>query len=91
MNEAIVAWNIADEVKYMCFGTQSVNIVPRNDACIQLEQKQDKNNTMLWCACRHHILEMMLEAVVVLFLGPSTGPDITIFKRLQSGWEAIDR
>ena len=33
----------------------------------------------------------MLEEVVVLSLGPSKGPDMMIFKRLQSGWEAIDR
>ena len=53
----------------MCFDTTSVNIVPRNDACILLDQTLDKDNTMLWCACRHRILEIRLEAVVVLFLG----------------------
>src|SRR6218665_128000 len=78
----------------MCFDTTSVNSVPRNNACVQLEQKLDKDNPMLWCAncaCRHHILEIMLKAVVILFLGLSIGPDIVIFKRLPSRWEAIDR
>jgi len=46
---------------------------------------------MLWCPCCHHILEIMLEAVVMLSLGPSKGPDIAIFKRFQSSWKFIDR
>ncbi|KAG8176621.1 hypothetical protein JTE90_028603 [Oedothorax gibbosus] len=40
-------------------------------------------------ACRHHILEIMLEAVVVTSLGTSSGPDILIFKRFQKQWEFI--
>ena len=45
---------------------------------------------MLWLACRHHILEIMLEAVVVLSLGVSQGPDILLFKRFQKQWSAIN-
>jgi len=52
--EAAITWNIADQVKCMCFDTTSVNSGPRNGACILLEQKLDKD--LLWCACRHHIL-----------------------------------
>ena len=89
MYEAVVAWNICDQVKCMCFDTTVVNSGPRNGACILLEQKLDKD--MLWCACRHHILEIMLEAAVILALGTSKGPDILIFKRFQTNWEFIDR
>jgi len=46
---------------------------------------------LLWCACCHHILEIMLEAVVLHALGPSKGPEIMIFKRFQSIWQFIDR
>ena len=87
--EAAMAWNITNQVKCMCFDTTSVNTRPRNGACILLEQKMDKD--MLWCPCCHHILEIMLEAVVMLSLGPSKGPDIAIFKRFQSSWKFIDR
>mgnify|MGYP006352973215 FL=1 len=89
MYEAVVAWNICDQVKCMCFDTTVVNSGPRNGACILLEQKLDKD--ILWCACRHHILEIMLETVVILALGTSKGPDILIFKRFQTNWEFIDR
>jgi hypothetical protein len=70
--EAAVAWNITDQVKCMCFDTTSVNSGPKNGACILLEQKLNKD--MLWCACRHHILEIALEAVVMLSLGTLQRP-----------------
>ena len=87
--DVTVAWGIADKVKCVCFDTTSVNSGPRNGACILLEQKFDKD--LLWFACRHHILEIVLEATVTLSLGPSKGPDFMIFKRFQSSWEIIDR
>lgn len=52
-----------------------------------LEQKMKKD--MLWLACRHHIMEIMLEAVVVQALGTSTGPEILIFKRFKKAWNTI--
>ena len=87
--EAAVAWNITDNVKCMCFDTTSVNSGPRNGACILLEQKLDKD--MLWFACRHHILEIVLQAVVLDCLGPSKGPEITIFNRFKNTWQFINR
>ena len=87
--ESVVAWNICQQVKGMCFDTTSVNSGIRAGACILLEQKMEKD--LLWFACRHHILEIVLEAVVVHALGPSKGPDILIFKRFQSQWQSIDR
>ena len=87
--EAAVAWNITDNVKCMCFDTTSVNSGPRNGACILLEQKLDKD--MLWFACRHHILEIVLQAVVLDCLGPSKGPEITIFNWFKNTWQFINR
>ena len=46
---------------------------------------------MLWLTCRHHVLELVLEAVVLHSLGSSTGPDILLFKRFQKYWAAIDK
>jgi len=37
-------------------------------------------------ACRHHVLELVAEAAFATSFGPSTGPDIAIFKRFQSSW-----
>jgi hypothetical protein len=46
---------------------------------------------MLWLACRHHIMEIMLEAVVGQSFGPSSGPDIQLFKRFKNNWDNIDQ
>ena len=81
VHDVSVAWGINDQVKCICFDTTAANTGPRNGACILPEQKFGKD--MLWLACRHHILEIILEAVVLLCLGPSSGPDIPLFKRFQ--------
>ncbi|GBP54469.1 hypothetical protein EVAR_47338_1 [Eumeta japonica] len=72
-----------------CFDTTAVNTGLRAGACILLEQKIEKD--ALWLACRHHIMEIVLEAVVVQALGPSSGPEILIFKRFRSAWPSIDQ
>ena len=38
-----------------------------------------------------HIHEIILEATVTTCLGPSTGPQINIFKRFQAYWRFIDQ
>ena len=73
----------------MCFDTTASNTGIRKGACILLEQQMDKD--MLWLACRHHVMEIMLEGVVTSVLPPSTGPEIVIFKKFQSKWSSIDK
>ncbi|GBP22026.1 hypothetical protein EVAR_18667_1 [Eumeta japonica] len=85
----ILEWGLSDKVKCMCFDTTAVNSGLRNGACILLEQKMEKD--MLWLACRHHILEIVLEAVVSTTLSSSSGPDILIFKRFKNYWSKIDQ
>lgn len=73
----------------MCFDTTASNTGSRNGACILLEQKLEKD--LLWLACRHHIFEIMLEAVVLQALDPSSGPEIAIFKRFKNNWSNINQ
>lgn len=87
--QAALAWGLCDSIKAMSFDTTAVNTGRLNGACVLLEQKMDKE--LLWLACRHHMLEIMLEAVVVRCLGPSKSPDIAIFKRFQAHWPYIDQ
>lgn len=82
--ETVSSWGTADKIKSMRFDTTAVNTGTRNGACVLLEQKMQKD--LLWLPCRHHILEIMLEAVVVQGVGPSTGPDILLFKRFKKFW-----
>jgi hypothetical protein len=87
--ETALSWRLCDQIKCISFGTTSVNTGPRNGACILLEQKTEKD--VLWLACRHHIMDIMLGAAVLHALGPSTGPEILIFKRLKNAWKTIEQ
>lgn len=87
--ETVESWGITDQVKCLSFDTTSVNTGLRNGACALLEQKLQKN--MLWMACRHHVFEIMLEAVIIKSLGVSSGPDILLFKRFKNSWSSVNQ
>jgi len=82
--ETTLSWGLGDKIKCMSFDTTAVNNGLRNGACVLLEQNMDKQ--MLWLACHHHIMEIMLEAVVVHSIGCSSSPDILLFKRFKKAW-----
>ena len=46
---------------------------------------------MVWLPCRHHIFELILEAVYNEAMGPSTGPEVKLFKDFQKTWHLIDQ
>lgn len=87
--DTIISWNLSDKIKCLCFDTTAVNTGLRGGACIllQLEEKIEKYVPRL--ACRHHIMEIMLEAVVLQALGPSSGPEILILKHFRTAWRNI--
>lgn len=73
----------------MCFDTTAANTEHRVGACILIEQKMKKD--LLWLACRHHMIEIILQAVFELLFGTSYGPDVGIFKRFENQWNFIDK
>jgi hypothetical protein len=73
----------------MSFDTTASNTGSALGACTILQQKLGR--PLLHFACRHHILELVVEAAFKPFLGPSKGPEIAIFKRFQSNWNSIDQ
>ena len=87
--DTILSWNLSNKIKCFCFDTTAANTGLRGGACILLEQKLEKD--ALWLARRHHIMELILEAVVVQALGSSNGPEILIFKRFRTAWPNIDQ
>ena len=80
---------LLNQVKCMCFDTTASNTGRKNGACVSLEHKMDKD--MLWLACRHHILEIVLESVVSTSLPASSGPNIQIFKRFKVNWDKLNK
>ena len=73
----------------MCCDTTSLNTGRLNGTCINIEQSLDKQ--LLFFACHHHMLELIIRAVFTACIGTSSGPDIPLFKRLQKQWELIDK
>lgn len=83
-------WGIGERIRAMCFDTTSSNTGCRNGACVLLEQNLEKE--LLYFACRHHIHELILEAVFsVCMRVPTSGPDVQLFKRFQNQWQFIDQ
>ena len=82
-------WDLCPKVAGLCFDATSSNTGIHNRACVLLERHLGRNLLHFWC--RHHIHELILEAATVVCLGPSTGPDISLFKRLQEQWSYVDQ
>ncbi|CAB0016747.1 unnamed protein product [Nesidiocoris tenuis] len=84
--ETLLQWDLLSKARGMSFDTTSSNTGRLNGACTLLEQKLNREP-----ACRHHILEIMLEAVVLKSLGPSSGPDILLFVRFRKAWPSLNK
>lgn len=85
--EAVTDWKLENWIRSICFDTTSSNTGRKNGACVLIELMLGKN--LLHLACRHHVHEIMLEEVFLVTMGPSTGPDIGIFKRFKSHWSKM--
>lgn len=82
-------WCLLDKVEAFVFDTTASNSGRLNGACILLEQKLNRN--ILFFACRHHIFEIVLQAVFGSSkLSVMSGPDIPLFKRFKNNWLNLD-
>jgi len=86
---ALDDWGLTHQVQGMCFDTTSSNTGHRTGACILLEQKFGRD--LFHLACRHHTMELVLAAAFTAVMGPTSGPDVLMFKRFQAHWEFIDQ
>jgi hypothetical protein len=86
---ALNNWGIKDRVRAMSFDTTSSNTGLANGACVLLEKMLGIN--LLSLACRHHIFELVIGAVFKECMGSSQAPQVLMFKRFQSRWQAIDQ
>ena len=73
----------------MGFDTTTSNTGLVQGACTRIEV--ELHRPLLWLACRHHVYEVVLKDVFECCHGPSSGPDIALFKRLQTRWPFIDQ
>jgi hypothetical protein len=82
-------WSLVHEVQAMSFDTTSANTGRFNGACVLVEQYIGRE--LLRLACRHHVLELILAKVFDVCCGPSSSPDVPIFKRFKVVWNELTR
>ena len=75
-------WDIGTDTVGACFDTTASNAGHYSGACVLLENLLER--PLLWLACRHHIFEVLLSDVFTACMGPSSGPDILLFKHFRS-------
>jgi hypothetical protein len=74
-------WDLVDCIIGMSFDTTSSNTGIRNGACVILERLLGKK--LLYLACRHHILELVVENVFKIYFGATTSPEVKFFNDLK--------
>ena len=89
IHNLLETWKFTDKVQALSFDTTSVNTGRFNGVCILLEEKIGRE--LLWLACHHHVMELILAKVFTLCCGPSNSPYIPIFKRFKAAWEGVTR
>lgn len=73
----------------MSFDTTSGNACRLNGACTLLEKKM--GHKLLWLACRHHVMELILSKVFTLCCGPSSAPDRAVWAGIvHNNYRSLD-
>ena len=79
--KALEDWEVAGRVTALSFVTTISNSGLTNGTCILIEQRLDRE--VLHLACRHHVLKLVAEKAFVECMGPTSGPDVPLFKRFK--------
>ena len=82
-------WGVENRVMALSFDTTASNTGLVSGACTIVEQRL--GHDVLHLACRHHIYELVCEKAFTTCFGPSSGPEIQLFKRFKNNWEQLDR
>ena len=85
----LIEWNYTiDGATSMVFDTTSTNTGLWSGGCVELQNRLNKS--LLWCACRKHIGELIVGSVFnALQIKMSKSPEIMIFKNFQSNFSHV--
>jgi hypothetical protein len=72
-------WELTDQIIAVGFDTTSSNTGVHRGAC----------TILLWLACRHHVLELVVGAAFKELFGDTTAPEVTLFKTLKTSWDSL--
>ena len=88
-NELLYKLNIAEQVRVLVIDTTASNTGINTSACTLFEKALGRE--IVWVACRHHIMEVILSSVFKAVLENTTGPCVEVFKRFQSQCDVITK
>ena len=81
-------WNCFDSVVCMVFDTTASNTGHISAGCISLQGALGR--PLLWCACRHHIGELVISQIFSdLGIELSKSPETSLFLKLRKNWENV--
>ena len=88
VKETLEAWEITEKIIACGMDTTSSNTGVHKGACTILQQLLDRQ--LLWLACRHHILELIVGAAFTELFGEKKSPEVALFKILKNSWDSLD-
>ena len=87
-SELLDSWNCRTSVRSLCFDTTASNTGHLTAACVAIQAKLGR--ALLWCACRHHIGEILLDHIFHdLKIETSKSPEVCVFQRLKKYWDRL--
>ena len=75
VKKALDEWEITEKIIACGFDTTSSNTGVRKGACTLLQELLSRQ--ILWLACRHHILELVVGAAFFELFGDTKSPEVT--------------
>ena len=87
--DAVAKWNLCSHVKGLVFDTTASNTGLHKGACTRIEEALGVE--LVWIACRHHVMEVVLSNVFTSLFGATDGPSTALFKRFQKSWPSINK
>ena len=79
-------WGCKESIASMCFDTTSSNTGHVTAACVTIQQQLGR--ALLWCACRHHVGEVVISHVFEKHeIKVLKSPEVTAFQRIQKNWD----
>ncbi len=87
--EVIEKWNLRSQIKGLVFDTTASNTGLHKGACVGIEKAL--GTELVWIACRHHVMEVVLSNVFKSLFGPAEGPSTALFQRFQKQWPSMNQ
>lgn len=87
--ENLEEWNVLQWIVASCTDTTGSNTGHTNGAVVLFEKLMKKN--LLYFACRHHIFELVIGAIFIMFFGVTTAPSRSMFENFKRDWILIDQ